>query len=152
GAAISVSKDIDLEAAENSADGTGVPVAATIKGDPTAIAQVLDKIRAKAGDLPLLGSDSSQDLVVLGPSAAYREQVLAGGDLGDDATFTGVVPDAGHASSVVYVDMDALQQAITQADAGDQQTLANLTPLKAIGLSAWTDDGVARFSLKISTD
>jgi hypothetical protein len=152
GAAISVSKDLDLEAAENSADGSGVPVAATIKGDPAAIGQVLDKIRAKTGDLPLLGSDSSQDLVVLGPSPDYRKQVLAGGDLGDDATFTGVVPDAGDASSVLYVDMDALQQAIAQAGAGDQETLANLAPLRAIGFSAWTDEGVARFSLEISTD
>ena len=49
-------------------------------------------------------------------------------DLGDDDTFRGVVPDAGDASSVFYVNLDALEPAITKAAAGDRQTLDNITP------------------------
>jgi hypothetical protein len=152
GFAVSVSKSLDLEAAENSPDGSGIPVAATIKGDPTAIQRVLDKIHARAGDLPFLGSDSSDGLVTVGPSAAYRQQVLAGGHLGDDDTFTGVVPDAAHASSVIYANFDALVPLIKQVDPNDQGALANLTPLRAIGLSSWTDDGVTRLSFKVTTN
>jgi hypothetical protein len=153
GVALSVSKDIDLEAAENSTDGAGVPVAATVKGDPAAIDQVLDKIRARAGDLPALGSDSSGDLVVVGPSEAYRKQVLSGGSLGDDDTFTGVVPDADHASSVLYLDIDALEPALSKLMSGpDAHDLANLTPLRAIGMSTWNDDGLARFSFDVTTN
>jgi len=154
GVAISVGKDIDLEAAENSADGTGLPIAATVKGDPDAISTVLDKIRLKTGDPAFLGSDSADGLVAIGPTEAYRQQVLSGGELGDDGTFTSVVPDAENASSVVYLNVDALEPAIAKAAAGeDPQDLANLTPLRAVGMSTWTDDdGVARFSLKVTTN
>jgi hypothetical protein len=152
GVALSVSKDFDLEAAENSSDGTGVPVAATVKGDPTAIQKVLDKVRAKTGDVPLLGSDSSDGLVVLGPTPDYRKQVLTGGHLGDDGTFTEVVPDAAHASSVLYANVDELEPIIKQASPDDPETLANLVPLRAVGLSTWTDHGVIRFSFKVSVN
>jgi hypothetical protein len=46
-----------------------------------------------------------------------------------------------------------LQSAIDKASAGsDPEDLANLTPLRALGLSSWTDDGVAKFSLKVTLD
>jgi hypothetical protein len=152
GVTISVGKDIDFEAAENSSDGTGLPIAAMVQGDPDAVANVLDRIRVRAGDLPLLGSDASDDLIAIGPTEEYRKQVLAGGDLGSDDTFVGVVPDATNASTVLYVDLDRLEPAISRAAAGDKEALDNLTPLRAFGISAWDDDGVARFSLKVSTD
>ncbi|HEX4688771.1 MAG TPA: DUF3352 domain-containing protein [Nocardioides sp.] len=153
GVSVAIGKDFDLEAAENSADGTGLPIAVTVKGDPAAIEQVLDKVRAKTGDAPFLGSDSSGDLVVIGPSPAYRQHVLDGGSLGDDDTFQSVVPDAGAAGQLFYVSIDALEPSITQAAMGDQETIDNLTPLRAIGMSSWKEsDGVARFSVKVSTN
>lgn len=153
GVAISVSKDLDFEAAENTQDGSGLPVGATVKGDPAAIERVLDKIRAKVGDASFLGADDSGDLVAIGPTPAYRQRLLAGGNLGDDGTFRSVVPDAADASSVFYVNVDAFEPAITKLAAGeDAKDLANLTPLRAVGISTWTDDGVTRFSVKISTN
>jgi hypothetical protein len=153
GAAVSLSKDFDFEAAENSADGTGLPVGVTVKGDPAAIEQVLDKIRAKAGGMPFLGSDHAGDLEAIGPTPAYRQRLLAGGDLGDAETFRSVVPDAASASAVFYLDVDAIEPQIKKLALGeDSEDLANLTPLRAIGVSAWTDDGVTRFSFKISTN
>jgi hypothetical protein len=62
------------------------------------------------------------------------------------------VPDAAHASSVLYVNLDALEPAISKAAAGDQETLDNLTPLRAIGVSTWHDGDTIRFSFKISTN
>jgi hypothetical protein len=152
GTTVSIGKDFDFEAAENSDTLSGLPIGATVKGDPAAIEKVLDKIRAKAGDLAFLGSDSSGDLVAIGPTADYRKQLLDGGDLGSDDTFRGVVPDAEHAASIVYLSMDALEPSITKAVDGDQQTLENLTPLRAFGMSSWTDGGTARFSLKVTTN
>ena len=129
GGAVAVGKDIDVEAIENSSDLSRVPVGVTIKGDPSAIDDVLGKIHAKVGsDLAFLGSDSAGDLEAIGPSAAYRRHLLVGGHLGDDDTFQGVVPDAANASSVIYVDVDALEPAIKKAAAGDPKTLDNLTP------------------------
>jgi hypothetical protein len=152
GLSISIGHDFDFEAATNSQDGSGLPIAVTVKGDPDAIEKVLDKIRARAGDLAFLGSDTQDGLVAVGPSADYRQQVLHGGDLGDDATFRGAVPDAGDASSLFYVNIDALEPSITKAAAGDQATVDNVKPLQAVGLSSWNDDGVIRFSFKVSTN
>ena len=154
GATVSVGKDIDLEAAENADTLSGLPIGVTVKGDPAAIEQVLGKVRAQVGDedLGFLGFDSAGDLAAIGPTAAYRQHLLEGGNLGDDDTFRGVVPDAAHASSVLYVNLDALEPAISKAAAGDQETLDNLTPLRAIGVSTWHDGDTIRFSFKISTN
>jgi hypothetical protein len=154
GISLSVGDDIDLEAAENGDRLSGLPIGVTIKGDPAAIERVLTKLRAKFGDedLGFLDSDSSGDLVVIGPTATYRQHLLDGGHLGDDDTFRGVVPDAGDASAVFYVSMDALEPAITKAAAGDQESLDNITPLRAIGLSTRNDDDVFRFSFKLTTN
>jgi hypothetical protein len=152
GVSVSVGKDFDLEAATNSGDGSGLPIAITVKGDPQAIDAVLDKLRSHLGGAAFLGSDSAGDLEVIGPSADYRKQVLAGGGLGDDGTFQDVVPDAGKAGSVLFVNVDAFEAQIEKASAGDQQTIDNVRPLRAIGTSSWSDGGVVRFSFKITTN
>jgi len=152
GVVVSVGDDIDLEAAENSSDLAGLPIGVTVKGDPAAIERVLGKIRARTGGLDFLDSDSSGDLEAIGPSEAYRKHVLDGGDLGGDDTFQSVVPDAGSAGSVLYVDVDALEPAISRAAAGDQETLDNLEPLRAVGISSWRDGDTVRFSFKVSTN
>ncbi|MGA8248071.1 MAG: DUF3352 domain-containing protein [Nocardioides sp.] len=154
-AALSISKDFDFEAATNSADGVGLPVAVTVKGDPAAIGKVLDELRAQAGSdagSAVLASDSSGDLVAVGPTPAYRKSVLAGGHLGDTDAFRSVIPDAEHASMVFFLDVDDLERALSQADGGDQQVTANVAPLQAFGFSAWLEGDVARTSLRISTD
>jgi hypothetical protein len=151
--ALSISKDFDYQAASMSNDGSGVPVAVTVQGDPAAISKVLDKLRAKAGGaMATLGSDSSGDLVAIGPTPAYRREILAGGHLGDSAAFRGVVPDAGHASLVLYVDVDDLEKPLTDLFGNTDDITANLTPLQALGFSAWTDGDVTRTALEISTN
>jgi hypothetical protein len=150
--AISIGKDFDYEAAAMSDDGSGVPVAVTVKGDPAAIDKVLGKIRATTPGTSAIDSDTSGDLVAIGPTPAYRQEVLAGGHLGDTEAFRGVVPDAGDAGVVVFVDVDALDQVMAQLATGDQEVVDNLAPLKALGFSSWMDGDVARMSLKVSTD
>jgi hypothetical protein len=151
--ALSIGHGFDLEAATNSGDGSGLPVAITVKGDPTAIEQVLDKVRAKQpAAASALGSDSQGDLVAVGPTESYRQQVLAGGHLGDTEAFRSVVPEADHAGALLFVNVDELQPAISQLAAGDSDITSNITPLKAIGLSTWVDGDVAHASFEISTD
>ena len=151
--ALSISKDFDFEAASMSSDGEGVPVAVTVRGDADAIGKVLDKLRAQdPSGATVLGSDSDHGLVVVGPTEAYRHEVLTGGHLGDSDAFRSVVPDAGDASVVVYVNVDDLQKMVGQLSEGDRQVVDNIAPLKAFGFSGWIDGDVARTSLKISTD
>jgi hypothetical protein len=154
--AISISKTFDYEAMVESSDGTGVPVALTVRGDAAAIEKVLAKLRAKAGSDPsataALASDSSGDLVVVGPTPEYRKEILAGGTLGSTAAFGDVVPEASRASEVLYVNLDDLEHAVSQAAAGDRSVIDNLAPLEAFGFSTWTDGDVTRASVKISTN
>ena len=101
-------------------DGSGVPVAVTVKGDPAAIEKVLaedprpgprQRGHARLRHAPVTWWRS-------GPTAAYRQQILAGGHLGDTDAFRAVIPDAGHASLVVYVDLDNLDKVVSQLSAG----------------------------------
>jgi hypothetical protein len=154
--AISISKNFDYKAMVESSDGTGVPVAYSVQGDPAAIEKVLAKLRAKAGSGPdakvALGSDSSGNLVVVGPLPDYRKEVLVGGNLGSTSAFSSVVPEADRASEVFYVNIDDLEHAISQASTGDRSVIDNVAPLQALGFSTWTDGDVARTSFKISTN
>ena len=43
-----VGGDIDYEALSNASDGSQIPVGAVVKGDPSRIEQVLDKLRSHA--------------------------------------------------------------------------------------------------------
>jgi hypothetical protein len=153
-AAFSVGKGVDLANLAEAAGPNRIPMAVTVQGDPAEIEKVLNKVR---GHLPpaarsLLGSDSSGDLVAIGPDGAYRKQIIGGGHLGDTDTFRGVVPDAGRASSLLYLNIDELQSSISQAAGGDQQVIDNVRPLRAFGLSTWNDGNVMRTSFQISTN
>jgi Protein of unknown function (DUF3352) len=151
--AFSVGGDVDPEALANALDPSQVPAAATVQGDPADIEQVLDQLRGQSpGVQKLLGSDSSGDLVAIGPSAAYRGQVLDGGHLGDTDAFRSVVPDADHASAVAYLNVDALQKSLSSLLESDPQTADNLEPLKAIGFSTWLDGDVAHSSFTVTTN
>jgi hypothetical protein len=61
-----------------------------------------------------------------------------------------VVPNADKASGVVYVSFDALDDAIKALAGGDDEVEANLAPLKAFGLSGWTDGDDSHGMLKLS--
>jgi hypothetical protein len=151
--ALSLDGGFSAEDLANASDLSKIPVAGSVQGDPTAIEGVLDKLRGQSSDAEqMLGSDSSGDLVAIGPSAAYRQKVLSGGHLGDTDTFRSVVPEAGRAGAVLYVNVDAVETGLGDLLQGDAQTAANVRPLRAIGFSTWLDGDVARASFRITTD
>ncbi len=155
-AVLTVGGDLDLDSLTASADGSDVPVALKVQGDTSAIEQVVEKIRSNPalGGVggTLLGSDTAGDFVAIGPSNTYREQVLADGGLGGSDLFSSVVPDAAGSSVVFFVNLNAFDDLIDQAAAGDTQVVDNITPLAAIGASSSTDGDVAHGLLKITTD
>jgi hypothetical protein len=148
-----VGGDIDYEALVNASDGSQVPVGAVVKGDAAGIETVLDKVRSRNAQLAeLLGSDSTGGLVAIGPSADYRQQLLAGGHLGDTRAFQDVVPSPDHASEVLFVDIDRFEKSIAEGAGSDQQTIDNVKPLEAFGFSAWVDGDLGHLSLRVSTN
>jgi hypothetical protein len=153
GFSISVDSSADLGAIERSNDVPTAPVALRVSGDAQASRAVLDRIFGLVG----VGPDdvtvrNDGDLLVVGLDPGYVDELAAAeGDLGESETFTSVVPEAGRASSALYVDFDANGWLDALTD-GDAEASANLAPLRALGLSAWQADGVQHGLLRLSTD
>jgi hypothetical protein len=140
-----------------------VPFGATITGNTDKIEGLIHKIEERQGfSLDSLGivEKARDGRVALASSAAYADEVLGNGDLARSSAFRQVVPEAGTASSVAYVDFDsrwvgALEQLAgeTGAPAADlAKVKANLAPLKAFGASTWQDGGTSHVLVKLTTD
>ncbi len=152
--ALAVGPDFDLESMMNSSDASGLPVAVKVKGDPEAVDGVLAKLRARMTPGPeadALGSDSSGDMIAIGPNADYRSQVLEHGRLGDSAAFKDVIREADKASALFFVNFDAGDW-LTGMAQGDQEIADNLKPLEGLGMSAWRDGDTSHAVLRITTD
>ncbi|GAA4366417.1 DUF3352 domain-containing protein [Nocardioides caricicola] len=152
--ALAVGPDFDSDGlfwAPEEGDGGSFQVGAKVSGDADEIDGVLDKLRDLAGpDAELFASDDGEGVVVVGPDADYREQLLEDGGLGDDDSYRDVVEEADDASAIVYVDLDATWLSNLFGD--DQELQDNLDPLDAAGLSTWVDEGAVHGVLKITTD
>ncbi len=90
------------------------------------------------------------DGVVVANDAAWAEALVAGGDLGAQAKFRRVVPDAGSAWALGYVDVDAVVAA--DPSALSAQDRAWLDSLSAVGFSvSGTEDGMS-YRVRVLTD
>jgi hypothetical protein len=155
-AALAVSGDFDPEAFFESTDGSDVPIALKIDGDPEEIETVLDKLRSQfpADEVAIFGSDSEGGTIVIGPNADYREQVLRDGELAGNEVFEDVVREVDDAAMVLFVNVNEIEEAIADALGGsdDEEVLENLEPVSGLGVSAWIDDEVSHSVMRVTTD
>jgi hypothetical protein len=153
-AALALGSGFDPDAFFGSSDGSDVPIAVKVKGDPDEIEKVLDKLREMAGpEANVLESDADGDTIVIGPDADYRADVLDDGDLGDNDVFRDAVREADQAQTVLFVNVDELQAAIEDAAGeSDQDFVTNLEPVSGLGITGWVDDGVAHSVVRVTTD
>ena len=158
GVSISVDSSADLEAIAQSPDPASIPAGVRIKGDAPRITAVIDKLKAAAGpQADVVVVRTRGDLVAVGTDKGYVESLLEKGDLGGSASFTEVVPEAGRASGVFFVDFDAgngwAEKLADLASDGDPSVAANVKPLDALGVSSWVDgDAVQHAMLRLTTD
>ena len=155
-AALAVSSDFDPESFFESSDGSDIPVALKVDGDPDEIEAVLEKLREQlpSDETVVFGTDSEGDTVVIGPNEAYRKEVLKDGDLGDNDVFKDVVQEVDNASVVFFVNVNEIEKAIAEAlgDGDDAEFLDNLKPISGFGVSGWVDDGIAHSVARLTTD
>ncbi len=151
--ALSVGSDFDLDTFFNSGDGSGIPIAGKLHGDPDAMKAVLDKLGQDMSteEASALNTDSEGDMLAIGPNADYRSQVLHDGNLGDSAVFKDVVREADKASALVYVNFDAGDW-LTKLANDDKEALDNLEPLEGFGISAWQEDDAAHAVVRLTTN
>ena len=140
-----------------------VPAGLTIAGDPDAITGVISRLEQKTG-MTLADAGvtvaGGRDRVALSFDADYARDLLGSGDLGGDATFQKVVPEADKASLLLYLDLDsawrqAIADTITESPeelVTRQEFLANTEALEALGLSGWHDGTDSHVLLKLTTD
>ena len=138
----------------DSSDGSDLPIAAKVQGEPEKIKAVLAKLIEQDPDgETFLANDSDGDTIVIGPNADYRAKVLAPGALGDADVFRDVVREADRASAVFFVNFnvndDWLASAVGEEDASVEE---NLKPLAGFGVTTWMDGDYAHSVLRLTTD
>jgi len=153
-AALALGSDFDPDVFFSSDDGSDIPIAVKIKGDPDEIEKVLDKLRETAGpEANVLESDADGDTIVIGPNGDYRADVLKDGGLGDNDVFQDVVREADKAQTVLFVNVDEFEDAIADAAGdSDQEFIDNLRPVSGFGITGWVDDDTAHAVVRLTTD
>ncbi len=149
-AALAVGPDLDPDAllgALFAGDLGAVPVAALTEGDLGEAEEAL----SQAG--PLAASLEAREAggrVLVGPTGPWLDAVEAGGSLGDSELFTSVVPDAGDAAVVMFLDLRVVADLVDEAAPGGEED-RDLAQLGAVGASARVDGDVVRAVLRLTT-
>lgn len=154
-AALALGSDFDPEALLESSDGSDVPVALKVDGDPEEIEAVLEKLRAQfpSEETLVFDTDAEGDTIVIGPNEAFRKEVLDKGGLGDNDVFKDVVREVDDASVVLFVNVNELEDLIEEGMGEfDAELFDNVKPISGFGISGYVDDGVAHSVMRLTTD
>ena len=138
-----------------SSDGSDVPVALKVDGDPDEIEAVLEKLRDQfpSEESLVFDADSEGDTIVIGPNEDYRKEVLDKDGLGDNDVFKDVVREADDASVVLFVNVNELEDLIEEGMGdSDDELFDNVKPISGFGISGYVDDGVAHSVMRLTTD
>ena len=154
-AALALGSDFDPDAVFESSDGSDVPVALKVDGDPDEIEAVLEKLRDQfpSEESLVFDADSEGDTIVIGPNEDYRKEVLDKDGLGDNDVFKDVVREADDASVVLFVNVNELEDLIKEGmGESDEELFDNVKPISGFGISGYVDDGVAHSVMRLTTD
>ena len=154
GFSLSFDAKADLDALMDSPDPTRVPAGIRIQGDPKQITPIIDKLKRSIGpgaDIVKVGTGDG--VVAVGLDPDYVDLLLEKGDLGQVAAFSDAVPDAGRASTVLYVNFDAGDGWAERLADVDPEMKANVVPLDAMGMTGWMGkDDVQHGLMRLTTD
>jgi hypothetical protein len=151
GLTFAASGSIDPEVLANSTTPSDLAVGLKLQGDPEQIAGVLQKI-SLPGAQQVLGTTTGDGVVAVGPDPGYRAELVKGGGLGTNGTFTDVVPHADKAISAFYVSFDGMRKLLASNALGVPADVRdNLDHLRAFGASSWVDGGVTHGLVRLST-
>ena len=154
--ALAVGPDLDVEGLV-AGTTTQLPVALLTTGELAAAQDVAEGLGLGLafflGTEPTVAGEDGR--VVLGLDEAWAEEVAGGdGSLDADDRFDRAVPEVDGVDGLLFLDADALVDLVRGSvpEGEDDEVLANLEPLEALGMSATTEDGTARFVLRVTTD
>ncbi len=179
GLRVSVDSSLSSEAF-TSGDVPQAPVGLRINGDEGEITRVLDRLLAQVpreqlgrhadldgllgyrvmlsgreGDAVALERRTGDGYVVIGLDKAYVDALTTAGDLGEQESFTAVVPEPDRVAGGLFVNFDAEDWATRIAGEmfpDEPEVVANVAPLDALGLTSWVQDDVTHVVFRLSTD
>lgn len=146
----------DLESIDGAED---LPLGALLHGDAAEIESVVDKLERRSGGmLGDLTTTSDDDKVAVATTPTYADLLLARGALQDDEGFEQTVRHVDDAQALVYLDLDGewarrLTETLSQQDdKGTQELAGNLSVLRGLGASAWTEGDTSRALIRLSVE
>ena len=127
--------------------------------DPAKLNAVYDKVLGvvedELGEMPYSKTDAD-DGIVIATNDEYAEELAAlDGSLGDSDAFQSVIDEGASQQFVAFFNWDSVEPTIIEAmeeDGEDQETIDNVKPLQAIGMSAGIDGEYATMSLQVSVN
>jgi len=119
------------------------------------VVQTLQQAATRNGIPVRLAVEDTKDGAVVALNKNYAATLADGGPLADTAVFDKAVPDADQAQSVLFVNVDALENgglgmAALGGAGGMQELLANVTKLEAVGASSSVHDGYSLGTVRIT--
>ena len=155
GISLAVDSSIDLSGmfSFGSTGPDSFPVGVRIAGDPAEIRPALDKL------LSSIGPDADEVVVVEGDGAvavsldaAHAETLAGDGGLGGSDGFSSAMAGMDDSAGALFVDFDVDDWLGRVTESESEEETANLEPLRSLGVSGQTDDGVARMVFRLTTD
>lgn len=131
-----------------------VPVGYRAHTDTERVEALVELLLAESGmtSEELVTFRTDDGVFTLGATEPYVEELATGGDLGSSDLFSRAVPEADRAQSVIYLDVNAIEQYYLP-EIEDEQDRAALEKLAAVGVSTSIDeDGNGSFLLRTVTD
>jgi hypothetical protein len=123
------------------------PVAARIHGDAARVEAALARLKDHAAKQLVWRRDG--DDVLVGADRAFLDRLAGTSGLSDSKTYQAVLPEAGDAASVLYINFDADNWLVKTSAKRDR---ADVEPLKALGFSRTIEDGDDHTLVRLTTD
>jgi hypothetical protein len=127
------------------------PIAARVHGNAAKVEAVLAKIAGKAGqaDEPALVWRRDGDDVLIGGDKKLLDSLADASGLTDSKVYESVLPEAGDAASVLFIDFDAHDWLVKSMSKKDR---ADAEPFGALGFSRTVKDGEDHTLVRLTTD
>ncbi len=129
-------------------------------GDGGKLQDLYDRLVSFAGDsfgveLPVSKVDFDNGLAIATNDSYANTLADLDGDLGDSETFQSVVNDAATQDAVMYLDFDAIEDAVVesmQSSGESDDDIANVKPLRAFGISGGYDGEYVKSTARLSVN
>jgi hypothetical protein len=153
------SDGLTAEAIE-SEDPSQLDIGVRMTNDPDELNAVYDKVlgllQQEMSDVPFSKKDAD-DGIVIASNDGYAEELAAlDGSLGDSDAFRSVVDDAADKEFVAFFNWDSIEtqviEGMQQVGGADQETIDNLRPLQAIGMSSGVEGDYVTTSIQVSVN